>query len=88
MQAYIHTQHTLKETKAPTGYEMSDEVKEISIDYNPDILYSETSVSITNKATPDVPETGNVLPIIPVVGAGILILGAVVGVIVLKNKEN
>lgn len=80
--------YTLKETKAPTGYEMSDEVKEISIDYNPDILYSETSVSITNKATPDVPETGNVLPIIPVVGAGILILGAVVGVIVLKKKEN
>ncbi len=80
--------YLLKETKAPVGYELSDSVTEITIDYNPDILYSETSVSVKNKPKSDVPKTGTSLPIGPVVGAGILVIGAIAGIIFLKKKEN
>lgn len=80
--------YLLKETKAPVGYELSDSVTEITIDYNPDILYSETSVSVQNKPKSDVPKTGTSLPIAPVVGAGVLAAAAIGTAIVIKKKED
>lgn len=86
-------EYILRETKAPNGYQISNSETVVSVDYNPDLLYTETSVSIANQKIeipkqPSTPKTGTALPIAPVAGAGIIALAAIVGAVALRKKED
>lgn len=83
--------YVLKETKAPTDYEKSDKVIEISVDYNPNIKCTETNVRVENQRQPDkprvIPKTGVTSSIVPVVAAALLACGAAVAVFFLLKKK-
>ena len=80
--------YVLKETKAPYGYDKLDKVIEVSVDYNPNIKYTETNVRIENQKKPEAPKTGvtkSIVPVCIVGGVAIVALGAVV--MLLKKKR-
>ena len=80
--------YVLKETKAPYGYDKLDKVIEVSVDYNPNIKYTETNVRIENQKKPEAPKTGvtkSLVPVCIVGGVAIVALGAVV--MLLKKKK-
>lgn len=83
--------YALKETVAPTGYEKTDKVYEISVDYNPNIKYVEANVRIENQRSPDkprvIPKTGVHSSVFPVIVAGVLACGAAAAVIILLKKK-
>lgn len=79
--------YVLKETKAPYGYDKLDKVIEVSVDYNPNIKYTETNVRVENKKKPEAPKTGVTNSIVPVCIAGGIALVAFGAVVVLMKKK-
>lgn len=79
--------YLLRETKAPSGYILSDSLTEVDITYDAKLLYTETTASVSNQRKPEIPKTGTALPILPIVAAGTLGLAAVAGIIFLAKKK-
>ena len=80
--------YVLKETKAPYGYDKLDKVIEVSVDYNPNIKYTEANVRVENKKKPEAPKTGvnnSIVPVCIVGGIALVAVGAVV--MLLKKKK-
>lgn len=81
---YTGYKYSLKETKAPEGYTLNSDLTEIDMSYEPNLLYTETEVSIKNS---EVPKTGNNVSATPVIFAGIGAVVALGAIIIIARKK-